>query len=248
MKFWRACVASALTALAGCGGSSSSSMLPEPNNGMARARFADGAPALEAKLPGGPGNICSCYLTVNGQTVVSQMDYGTITPFVNVRSGTASLTARNTEGYAVGPLKSASLTAGKEYTLVIVGSYPNYKVLTFAEPAQSDGAQLSLYEASPEVPKADFGTFSAGSQSDFKALGSATLGAIGTVSLGAHVTNLGGYAGKGSKPFTRGTQTPSQIDAFDSDNALPFQKISRLSLFLFDPNGNLGPVFGSLDR
>jgi hypothetical protein len=46
-----------------------------------------------------------------------------------------------------------------------------------------------------------------------------------------------------------GALTPSQVNPFDTKNALPFQKASRLSLFLFDPaSGSIGPVIGSLDQ
>lgn len=247
MKVRRVAAACALVAIAGCGGSSSNTM-PSPSNGMARARFADGTPALDAIIAGQPQNICTCYLTVNGQTIASQMDYGTFTPFVNIAAGGASLTARNALGYAVGPLKATNLTAGKDYTLVIVGSYPNYRVLTFEEPASASGTQLSLYEASPTVPKADFGSFTASSSSNFKMLGSASLGEVVTVPLGAHVTDLGGFAGKGTQAFSGGTATPAQINSFDKRNALPFHNVSRLSLFLFDTDASLGPVYGSLDR
>ena len=187
---------------------------------MVRVRFAEGAPSLETLINGVPQSIGSAYLRVNGQTVSSQFNYGSITSFLNMTPGTKSMSALNTLGYRVGPFKSSPLTGGKDYTLILVGSYPNYRVLTFEEPAGSKaGTQLSLYEASPTVPKADFGMFTASSKSNYKKLGSATLGHVATVSLGSHVTNFGGYAGMGTKPFICGTAicgdvTPADVKLF----------------------------------
>jgi hypothetical protein len=230
--------------------------MPPAANGMARVRFADGAPALETVIGGTPQTLClganaPCYLQVNGQTVSELFYYGTMTSFVNVTAGTLSLVARDGAGYAVGPFKTAALAAGKQYTLIVVGTYPTYRVLAFEEPASSKGnVQLSLYEASPTVPSADFGSFRASSHSGFKARGSAQLGNVVTVSLGASVSNFGGYAGRGSKPFTGGDLTVAGVNAFDKHNALPFHNASRFSLFLFDAKSGSasGPVFGSLDR
>ena len=260
MKFRLAgVVVSILLALTACSGSSSSSSsLPPASSGTARVRFADGAPELEALINGVPQDIGSAYLQVDGQTVSSQFDYGTLTNFLSLSPGAHSLVALDILGYRVGPVKIGTLTAGKQYTLILVGTYPKYSVLEFEEPASSKGnAQLSLYEASPTVPRADFGSFSASSQSDFKMLGSATLGNVVTVSLGASVSNFGGYVGQGSKPFTCGSppvpcgeMTASQVDTFDKHNELPFHTASRFSLFLFDVKSGSasGPVFGSLDR
>ncbi|HEY4433016.1 MAG TPA: DUF4397 domain-containing protein [Candidatus Cybelea sp.] len=252
-------------ALAACGGSNSSSNgMPPAAASTVRVRFAEAAPELETIINGVPGPIGSAYLQVNGQTVSSQFDYATITPFLTTTPGTKSLTALNVLGYRVGPFKSAPLTGGKDYTLALVGTYPRYRVLTFEEPAASKGgAQLSFYEASPAVPSADFGSFAASSQTNFKRLGSAKLGNVATVSLGGHVTNFGAYAGKGTTPFVCATTTgskppcgeltPAGVDSFNQRNELPYHNASRLSLFLFDsdesnPYGLFGPVFGSLDR
>lgn len=239
-------------ALVACGGSNSSGT-PPTGNGTVRVRFVDGAPQLEALINGVPQSLClgpsaPCYLRVNGETVSQLFYYGTFTSFTFVTPGVQSLDALDTSGYQVGPLKSAPLSAGKAYTLIVVGSYPNYSVLTFEEPPSASTAQLSLYEASPSVPSADFGSFVASSKNGFKHLGSAKLGSVATVTLAKSVANVGGYVGEGVKPFTGGTITPSRIDSFDKHNALPFHSASRLSLFLFDANNSLGPLYGSLDR
>ncbi len=216
-------------------------------------RFADGAPSLEALIGSTPQSICAgvsspCYLQVNGKTVASLFTYGTLTTFVTLPAGTLSLKALDTTGYFVGPLKSTALTAGNSYTLVVVGAYPNYSVLAFAEPKTSSGAQMSFYEASPSVRSADFGSFRAATHSNFKKLGSAQLGNVATVALGNTVSNVGGYVGNASAPL--GALTPHQIDPFDKRNLLPYHRAARLSLFLFDPKSGSthGPVFGVLDR
>ena len=218
-----------------------------------KVRFLDGSPSLETIIAGIPQLICSgpsapCYLTVNGQNVTQSFYYGTMTNFINVTPGTLALVARTVDGYDVGPLKTDSLAAGKRYTLVVVGSYPKYQVLTFSEPASGSGAQLSLYEASPAVPQVAFGSFRASNHSGFQSRGTAKFGAVATVSLGAHVSDIGGYVGASSKPV--GEVTPAQLYSFDSKNVLPYQAFRRLSLFLFDskPGTGVGPVFGSLDR
>jgi len=243
-----------LPVAAGCGGStysSPSSSIPS-SGGNAQVRFVDGAPSLETIIGSTPQAICSggsapCYLQVNGQTVTQLFYYGSITNFMPESAGVHSMSARDTAGYAVGPLKTTSLVAGHTYTLVVVGSYPNYEVLTFEEPKSSGNAALSLYEASPAVPDIDFGSFNASSHSGFKKLGAAHVGNVVTVSLGTRVTDLGAYAGHGTTPVTNGTLTAAQINSFDTNSVLPFNNADRLSLFFFDVNGTKGPVFGSLD-
>jgi hypothetical protein len=244
-----------ILAAGGCGGSSSSSTsMPPGSTGTARVRYADGAPELEAPISGEPSEICagssvSCYLQVDGQTVSTQFYYRLMTQFLYVSPGTQSLTVLDTAGYRVGPLKSAALAAGKAYTLIVVGTYPNYRVLTFEEPPSSKGnVQLSLYEASPNTPKAGFGSFTASSHNDFKQLGTATLGDVVTVSLGAQVSNFGGFVGQGRKKY--GKATPRGVNSFDKKNELPFHNATRLSLFFYDQarSGQGGRVLGSLDR
>lgn len=236
-------------ALAGCGGAGSSPNALPGQSGNVRVRYGEGAPTLEALINGVPQSIGTAYLQVDSKTVVSVFTYGSITSFLTLSPGVHSLTARDTLGYAVGPLKMPSLSAGKRYTLIVVGSYPNYRVLAFEEPATQGTAQLSLYQASPSTKKAEFGSFAASTGTDFKQLGSAGFGNVVTVSLGKSVTNIGGYV---SPPNPHATMTPEQVDTFDTKNALPFHNAGRLSLFLFDPNsqgsGPKGPVFGSLDE
>jgi hypothetical protein len=171
-----------------------------------------------------------------------------MTSFVSVPTGTLSLVARDEAGFAVGPLKTTMLTAGKRYTLVVVGAYPSYSVLAFEEPKNANGVQLSFYQASPSVPSADFGRFAASSRSNFTKLGSAHFGSVATVALGKSASNLGGYVGSSAAPL--GALTLKQINSFDRRDVLPFHQAARLSLFLFDPKPGSasGPVFGSLDR
>jgi hypothetical protein len=234
-------------ALAGCGGSSSSSTIPAAAQ-LTRVRYIDGAPVLEALINGVPQSLGSnVYLQLDTTTVVSLFNYGTASSFMPTPPGTHSLFARNTEGYFVGPLKTAALSPGQRYTLIVVGSYPKYQVLTFEEPPFSNTAAISLYEASPSVPQTTFGSFKASTGSNFKQLGSARFGNLVTASLGKSVSNIGGYVGPASKKL--GALTPSQVNPFDTQNVLPFQRASRLSLFLFDPGtGSIGPVIGSLDQ
>ena len=243
--------------LSGCGGSSysSSSSIPA-SGGNAQVRFVDGAPSLETIIGSTPQSICAggsapCYLQVNGQTLTQLFYYGSITNFMPLSAGVHSMTARDTAGYAVGPLKTASLVAGHTYTLIVVGSYPSYEVLTFEEPKSGGNAALSLYEASPAVPDIDFGRFKASKGTGFEKLGSVHLGNVVTAALGKSVTDLGGYAGHGTTPITCGGNkcgalTVAQINSFDTDSALPFNNARRLSLFFFDVNGTKA-VFGSLD-
>lgn len=239
---------SLVVALAACSSSSSSTALPS-TSARVSVRFAEGAPVLETIINGVPAPIGQAYLQVNGKSVASTFNYGAITSFVTLNAGTLSLVARDELGYAVGPLKTTALAAGKRYTLVVVGTYPSYSVLAFEEPANDSNAQLALYEASPSVPQTGFGSFRASSGSGFKQLGRAKFGTLATVSLGKRVTDFGGYAGSVSKPL--GALKLSQINSFDTKNVLPFHSATRLSLFLFDfksgspPNG---PLFGVLDQ
>jgi Domain of unknown function (DUF4397) len=255
MGSWRGLHALAVGCLfltAACGGTSSNpASSGGSESGNARVRFAQGAPELETLIDGAPQDIGQAYLRVDGQTVASTFSYGSVTPFASLPAGRQTLSALDELGYEVGPFQSDALTGGKRYTLVLVGTYPNYRVLTFEEPASTNaGGQLSFYEASPAEPAADFGSFTASSRSNFKALGHASLGEVASVSLGKSVSNFGGYAGRGTQPFTNGALTLANLDSFDKRNALPFHNASRLSLFLFDAKAgsSIGPVVGSLDQ
>lgn len=208
----------------------------------------EGAPLLETLVGGVPTGLGTAYLAVDGRTVASSFPYGNVTPFVSLPAGTASVEALDSLGYSVGPLSTGALTAGKSYTVIVVGSYPSYRALAFAEPATGKGATMAVYQASPSLPSVDFGRFRASKSDDFAKLGSVRFGDVAAASLGTSVTNLGGYAGKGITPLPNGTLLPRQIDEFDARNALPFHAASRLSLFVVDPAASgLGPVFGSLD-
>ena len=235
-------------ALAACGGGSSASTAVPPAQSSVSVRYVDGAPALDALINGVPTDIGAAYLQVDGSTVASSFAYGTLTSFASLSAGAHSLVARDDLGYAVGPVNTPALTGGKRYTLILVGSYPKYAVLAFEEPPFASGARLSLYEAAPSMASAKFGSFRASSHSNYVQRGSAGFGSIATASLGAKVSNLGGYVGAASNPT--GQLTPAQINSFDRRNELPFHAISRLSLFLFDvkTGSSHGPVFGSLDR
>lgn len=242
--------------LCACGSSGSSSIPSSAQSGTARVRFLEGAPHLDDLVGSVLQELSQAYLQVNGKTVASTFVYGSVTPFVSLNAGTISLVARDTLGYSVGPLKTTALSPGKSYTLILVGAYPNYNVLTFEEPSAGSNPQLSLYEASPSVPSAAFGSFEASSYSNLKQLGSAAFGNLVTVSLAKQVSNFGGYAATTSCPHPpppANCLTLSQINSFDTKNELPFQKAPRLSLFLLDPkpgnaSGSPGPLFGSIDQ
>ena len=236
--------------IGGCGPSNGGT--PSTSVSKAQVRFVEGAPVLEALVNGAPQDIGStAYLSVNGATVATSFLYGTRTPFVALPAGTLSLTALDSLGYAVGPVNTtAALTAGKSYTVVLVGAYPTYRALTFEEPAATSDAQLAVYEASPSFRSADFGSFKASTNANYKKLGTAQFGDVVTVSLGKRVSNFGGYAGSGTHPLPNGAVTPVSVDGFDTANVLPFNGAGRLSLFVFDPKpgSGIGPVFGSLDQ
>jgi hypothetical protein len=237
-----------IVVLGGCSsGSSSSSTLPS-TQGSALVRVADGAPFLDTLINGVPNDIGAAYLQADGQTVASSFTYGLISSFFALAPGTHSLKALDTLGYFVGPLKTPSLAAGKRYTLVVVGAYPNYSAIAFEEPASASGAQLSFYEASPSTQLEPFGRFRASTHSNFKQLRTARYGNVVTVGLGSGVSDIGGYVGPANSPI--GALTPAQINSFDGRNKLPFHQVNRLSLFLFDvkAGSSAGPVFGSLDR
>lgn len=234
--------------LCGCGGSATPSTNPL-RDGTAQVRFVEGAPVLEALVGGVPTSIGTAYLTVGGQTVASSFPYGVVTPFVPLRAGTQRVEARDSLGYSVGPPPTTPLAAGKRYTVILVGTYPQYRALTFEEPSSADGATLAVYAASPALPTIDFGTFAANRGNGFKRLGTAHYAQLATVSLGKSASNLGGYVGKGTTPIGSGTLTLRAVDAFDPRGALPFHAAGRFSLFLVDPTSTgSGPLFGSLDR
>jgi hypothetical protein len=238
-------------ALGGCARSDSSSPAANPpGTGAVQVRFLEGAPSLDVLVNGIPTDLGAAYLTVGGTTIASSFPYGTLTPFSSFPAGTLSLKALDSSGYALGPVKTAALAAGKSYTAVLVGTYPDYRVVTFEEPNGGNGASLAVYEASPAFPSADFGSFRASTRSNFKKLGNARFGSLATASLGNRVSNFGAYVGTGVTPIPNGALTLQSVDSFDSASALPFHNALRFSLFVLDPlpGAPSGPVFGSLDQ
>jgi Domain of unknown function (DUF4397) len=238
--------------LCNCGGGNPSTASSGSNgNGQTSARFVEGAPELEALVGGVPTDIGLAYLSVDGNTVASSFPYSSVTSYGSFPAGTLSLSALDSLGYSVGPVKTTSpLEGGKKYTVVLLGSYPDYRAVVYEDPPVSNAAQLSVYEASPSVSSADFGKFDASNQSNFVRLGSVTFGRVATVAVGKNVTNFGGYVGKGTKPFANGALTLEQVDSFDQRNVLPFHAANRLSLFVIDakPGSTNGPVLGTLDQ
>jgi hypothetical protein len=238
--------------LCSCGsGSNPSTSSSGASTGTTQVRFIEGAPELEALVQGVPTDIGLAYLTVNNATIASSFPYAAITPFSSFPAGTLSLTALDSLGYAVGPIKTSSaLESGKRYTVVLLGTYPNYRAIAYQEPDASSSAGLSVYEASPAAPSVDFGKFVASSQSGFQRLGSVAFGNLVSVPLGKSVSNFGGYAGKGTTPFPNGAVTLEDANSFDVRNVLPFHTATRLSLFIIDPKSgsSAGPVLGVLDQ
>ncbi|HEY3675204.1 MAG TPA: DUF4397 domain-containing protein [Candidatus Tumulicola sp.] len=212
-------------------------------------RFLEAAPSLEALVNGVPTDLGASYLSVNGTTASTTFPYSYLTTYSSFRPGTESIEVLDSLGYKVGPIKTDSLTAGKQYTIVLVGSYPNYKTIAFEDPSATTSAQLTVYEASPSYSNVDFGRFQASSRSGFQKLGSAAYGAVVSLSLAKSVSNFGGYIGKNIKPFADGALTLAAVNSFDQRNVLPFNAATRMSLFVFDRQSPSDPptVLGSLD-
>ena len=95
-----------------------------------------------------------------------------MTSFLSVTAGTHSLVARDIWGIAVGPLKIAALDRRQAIHADLGGNVSEIQRAGVRRTGKPKGnAQLSLYEASPSVPSADFGSFRASSHSGFKAAG-----------------------------------------------------------------------------
>src|SRR5262249_34493702 len=146
------------------------------------------------QVAGAPVGLGTAFLQVNEATVASYFPYGWITSYSGYPAGVLNVRVLDSLGYSVGPFKTAPLASGKSYSVVLVGKYPKYKVLTFPDDAGSTStkgtnASLAVYEASPTVGKVDFGTFKVSSGTKFRKLGSARFGALQTHSLGSSVTD-----------------------------------------------------------
>jgi hypothetical protein len=216
----------------------------------AQVRFVEGSPLLETQVAGAPVGLGTSFLQVNKTTIASYFPYGWITSYTGYPPGVLSVRVLDSLGYSIGPFKTASLAAGKSYSIALVGKYPKYKLLTFPDaPSSKGGASLVVYEASPTVPKVDFGTFKVSKNTGYRQLGSVRLGSLQMRSLGKHVANTGAYVGTGTTPMTGGAVSLQSVDSFNRHNVLPFHNVSRLSLFVLDPlSGSLiGPVFGAYD-
>ncbi len=224
-------------------------------SGAISARFVEGAPVLATSINGIVQDLGTASLSVNGQTVASIFPYGYLTQYLTLRAGTVSVKAFDSVGYSVGPMTLSGLVAGKSYSIVLVGDYPHYRLIGFADPAPTKGASLAVYQASPKRASIDYGRFvssvtACSSASRFARLGSVRLGAVARASLGAKVKAFGGYVGRGTAPLAGGSVTPCDANSFDTANALPFENSGRLSIFLLDPGpaGATGPAIGVLDQ
>ena len=245
-----AVIAAAAAFLNACGGSNNSTPLVSSAPGTVRLRFLEAAPVLEALVNGVPTGLGSSeYLSVDGVTTSSTFPYAYLTTYSSFHAGTQSIEVLDELGYKVGPIRTDGLTAGKQYTIAVVGSYPHYKAIAFEDPAATTSAQITLYEVSPSFANVDFGRFRASTHSSFQKLGSAAYGTVVSASLATKVSNLGGYVGKDVRPFANGALTLAQVNSFDQRNVLPFNASGRLALFVFDPPSPFDPptVLGSLD-
>jgi hypothetical protein len=226
--------------------------LPAPTStpsSQAQVRFVEGSPALETEVGGVPIPLGTSFLQVNGVTIASQFEYGSITQFVKA-SGVQTIRIADSLGYNIGPFTTPALAAGSTYSVVLAGTFPHYRLLTFQEPKPSSGATLAVYGASPAQRSADYGSFVASTGKGFKKLGNVRLGKLAVTSLGSAVTNFGAYVGRGTTPLSGGKLTLRAVDSFDRRSQLPFHNVSRISLFLLEPSGGstLGPVIGIFDE
>jgi hypothetical protein len=245
-----AAIATAMACLSACGGSNNSTPSVSSAPATVRLRFLEAAPELEALVNGVPTGLgTSEYLSVNGMTTSSQFPYAYLTTYSSFHAGTQSIEVLDELGYKVGPIQTDGLTAGKQYTIAVVGSYPHYKAIAFEDPAATISAQVTVYEVSPSYANVDFGRFQASTHSNFQKLGSAAYGSVVSASLAKSVSNWGGYVGKNVRPFASGALTLAQVNSFDQRNVLPFNASGRLALFVFDPESPSDPptVLGSLD-
>ena len=236
--------------LSACGGSNDSTPSVSSAPATVRLRFLEAARELEALVNGVPTGLgTSRYLSVNGMTTSSQFPYAYLTTYSSFHAGTQSIEVLDELGYKVGPIQTDGLTAGKQYTIAVVGSYPHYKAIAFEDPAATISAQVTVYEVSPSYANVDFGRFQASRHSNFQKVGRAAYGSVVSASLARSVSNLGGYVGKNVRPFASGALTLAQVNSFDQRNVLPFNASGRLALFVFHPESPSDPpaVLGSLD-
>jgi hypothetical protein len=251
LGFTRHCaaIATAIACLSACGGSNNSTPPVSLAPGTVRLRFLEAAPSLQALVNGVPTDLGASYLSVNGATTSSEFPYSYLTTYSTFHAGAQSIEVLDSLGYKVGPIQTSALSAGKQYTIAVVGSYPHYKAIAFEDPAATTSAQVTVYEVSPSYANVDFGHFQASTHSNFQKLGSAAYGAVVSASLAKGVSNFGGYVGKNVRPFAGGALTLAQVNSFDRRNVLPFNASGRLALFVFDPPSRSDPptVVGSLD-
>jgi hypothetical protein len=241
--------ATVTASISACGGSNNSTPPIPSAPGTVRLRFLEAAPSLQALVNGVPTDLGAAYLSVNGATTSSQFPYSYLTTYSTFHAGSQSIEVFDSLGYKVGPIQTGALSAGKQYTIAVVGSYPIYKAIPFEDPATATTAQLTVYESSPSYANVDFGRFQASSHSSFQKLGSAAYGSVVSVPLGKSVSNFGGYIGKNVRPFGNAALTLAAVNSFDQRNVLPFNAAARLTLFVLDPSSPSDPptVVGSLD-
>ncbi|HTX60334.1 MAG TPA: hypothetical protein VMH02_11770 [Verrucomicrobiae bacterium] len=252
MKPLFAVLALLLAFASGCNASSNGLAPVQTGATTAQARFVNGAPVLETGSGGTVVSLGAAYLQFDAATIASQFPYGSVTQYVSVL-GTHpnSIELYDATGYSVGPIAVPPLSGGKSYSLVLVGSYPNYRILAFEDPLPTGGASIVVRNAASQYRDADFGTFDAASASGYVKRGSVAYGSEKSVSLGTSVTNLGAYAGTGTTPFpNQSSLTLASVDSFDGSSSLPFNASGRLSLFIIDQSsdGSAGPLLGVLDR
>lgn len=250
-----AIVALAVSFVSGCSSSPSGGTTPAIATQIAYVRFANVSPDAAVANPSNPQAELALYSTaaaqvlVDGRAVASLAQdsalgatvsaLASITPYVPLPTTSHAITfqdpsAFTAQGYLGINGTLPSLKAGSYYTVVLNGSYCNNTLAfsTFTDAPQTSGS-LVVYAVAPDSSDAsfEFGSFPANSSAGpYAKLGSVSLGTIASASL-AGSSNVGAYVMIAGAPQTL---VPSALDAYDTANALPFNALSSLVLFIRD--------------
>ena len=254
----RAIAAIVAALMSACASSPSGGTTPATAMQSAFVRFANVSPDAGVPAPANPQAELQLFTSTSGQIVVdgnviaslaadSALQNAnsalpalvTITPYLPLSTVSHELTVQDPSTFTGSSYLGISgtlpaLKAGGYYTVVLNGSYCQHTLAltTFEDSAQGNGA-LVVYAVAPDrgAPSFDFGSFPASSSSGpFTKLGTAIAGTRATASVSA-TSNIGAYVSIGGAPQTI---LPNALDAYDATNALPFNALTSLALFIRD--------------
>lgn len=218
---------------------------------LAYVRLVNGSPDIETINPALPPASAACNFgstiaglgtlisaQIDGAPAAQSFPFQAVSQYVGVPAGAANITIVYPGGQQTGcpPLTftTPALQAGTHLTVVVAGEYQNKNLqfAVFSDPAPSSSPGAQFENAAPLSGTVGIGTFAPGG-STYQSAGTLAFGKTASVRVANAAPGTAFFSGSASAPSS--LLYPSQIDAFDTNDVLPFGSYNHLSVFIVDP-------------